>query len=307
MSRTTLVLLQVLILALLFALVGCAASQASAPIAQPALRTDLIRVITDDSVQLDGVYRTGGARQTTAVLFVHGFGRNFYSATVGDLSATLAVRGYSTLSLNMRDHDGGLHTAMFEDTTHDLDAGVRFLKEQGAQRIVLVGHSLGANQVSYYRAQVTDQAVQAVILLAPVGNAYQVAAALGGLDALATLQEANRRVAESDHPNDPLLVRLGPLGTHLYTAPSLISQGGPATNSDYLKWLPELDLPLLLVYGTQDAFGPFQRPEEARAAAFHAPRADLTLVEGADHEFSRHQTEVTNLLDSWLREVLASP
>ncbi len=54
--------------------------------------------------------------------------------------------------------------------------------------------------------------------------------------------------------------------------------GRPLDRRD--RHLPGLDLPLLFLHGTRDAFG---SPDEMRALAATLPRATLELVEGGDH------------------------
>lgn len=264
-----------------------------------------VSLTTPDGVLLDGTYRAGGSRSDVGLLFVHGFTGTFDAAPVAILAASLADRGYATLSLNMRDAGCCIYTNLFEDNATDIDVGVRFLKEGGASRVVVLGHSLGANRVTYYRAQIEDSAVRAMVLLAAVGNAYRVASAFDVQGAGArALEEANRRLADGDGLDELLEVPLGTLGTYYYTPASMISNGGPDTNSDFFKWLPGISLPLLFVQATNDAFLPFQRPELARQSAVRSPRSDLIYIERAGHSFTGHEDEVTDVLDGWLGQVL---
>lgn len=264
-----------------------------------------ITLTTSDGVQLDGMYRTGGTESDIGLLFVHGFSVTFDSPPIAMLAEVLAARGYSTLSLNMRDAGCCTYTTLFEDNITDIDAGVQFLKEAGSTHIVLLGHSLGANRVTYYRAQVEDPAVRAIVLLAAVGNAFRVASAFDvqgrGAQALA---EASRRLADGDGLDELLEVPLGTYGTYYYTPASLVSNGGPDTNSDLFKWLPAVSLPLLIVQGTSDAFLPFQQPELEQQSAIRAQRADLVYVEGANHAFADHADEVIDILDAWFGQVI---
>jgi predicted alpha/beta-hydrolase family hydrolase len=47
--------------------------------------------------------------------------------------------------------------------------------------------------------------------------------------------------------------------------------------------LARIDVPILILQGTRDAFG---RPEEIGRAAAHAPRVEVLAVDGADHGFA---------------------
>jgi pimeloyl-ACP methyl ester carboxylesterase len=269
---------------------------------QPAT---LVTVATSDGLSLAGAYYRGGARSDVGLLFVHGFTGTYDGAPVGVLARSLAERGFSALSVNMRDAGCCSYTTLFEDNATDIDAGVRFLASRGARQIVVVGHSLGANRVTYYRAQIDDPAVGAVVLLAGVGNIHQVGALLDvDGQARAALEEAFRRLAENDRLDDLLEVTVGTLGTFHFTPASLVSNGGPDTNSDLFKWLPAITVPVLIIHAANDEFSPFQRPDLARESAARSARADLVYMEGADHVFSEHEKELVDVLDAWLARVL---
>ncbi len=306
--RLTVLMVIVLVVAALVGLTRWTGDAEPAPVSSLIRRQVLsgpVSVTTPDGVLLDGMYRAGGSRSDIGLLFVHGFTATFDAGPVAILAASLADRGYATLALNMRDAGCCTYTTLFEDNAIDVDVGVRFLKEAGASRIVVLGHSLGANRMTYYRAQIDDAAVRAMVLLSAVGNVYRVASAFDvqGTGARA-LDEANRRLAEGDGLDDLLEVPLGTYGTYYYTPASLVSNGGPDTNSDFFKWLPAISLPLLFVQATNDAFLPFQRPELAQQTAVRSPRADLTYIAGADHSFTGHEDELSDVVETWLGQVL---
>jgi pimeloyl-ACP methyl ester carboxylesterase len=119
------------------------------------------------------------------------------------------------------------------------------------------------------------------------------------------LAEALRRLGDGDGLDELLEVPLGAYGTFYYTPASLVSNGGPDTNSDLFRWVPTISLPLLIVHASRDAFSPFQRPELAQQSAVRSPRADLAYLEGGNHLFSGRAGEVTDILDGWLHRALA--
>lgn len=268
---------------------------------------ELVRVETTDGVRLEGAYRAGVPGSDVGLLLVHGFAGSFRSPLVADLGGALAQRGFSSLALNMRDHGCCTYTTLFEDSATDIGAGVVFLKQRGATRVILVGHSLGVNRITHYQAQLGDPTVRALVLLAGVGNAHQIAVLAGGRTTIEVLDEAARRIAENDRPNELMAVPFGPLGppgNYLFTAPSLISNGGPNTKSDYFKWAPEIELPLLMVQASDDVYAVVQRPSLAKRAAVRAPRVDLVQVAGADHEFSQHGAALADIVAGWIGEAL---
>ncbi len=273
-----------------------------------SIESTRLSLTTFDGARLDGVHRSGGAGSDVGLLLIHGLGGTFEGPPVSFLADLLAARGFSTLALNMRDAGCCTFTSLFEDNATDIDAGVQFLKESGATRIVIAGHSLGTNGVTYYRAQIGDPAVRALVLLAGVGNAHRVALAFDMTGAGAqALAEAERRIAEDDGADDLVEVPLGVLGRFYFTPWSLISNGGADTNSDQFRWLPYLDLPVLIVHATRDILSAVQQPALAQEVAVGSPQADLVYVEGADHGFTQHAAELADILEAWIVHVLALP
>jgi len=59
----------------------------------------------------------------------------------------------------------------FEYTVEQIDSAINNLKSRGATKIVLVGHSMGANAILYYITQ-RRQTVDGVVLLAPAHNIH---------------------------------------------------------------------------------------------------------------------------------------
>lgn len=95
-----------------------------------------------------GVLAKPAKRGNTACVVMHPVS-NFLSHYLLD---PLAERGITCLGLNSRyiNNDTML---IIERVTQDLGAGVRFLRERGFERVVLLGNSGGAALVSLYQAQ----------------------------------------------------------------------------------------------------------------------------------------------------------
>ena len=85
---------------------------AKGPSARPAARSfsvELVTVNPTERTRMAGALHTPtGAAKPDAVILQHGAKGNFYSGVAGDLAPALAERGYLTLTINRRDHDGGL-------------------------------------------------------------------------------------------------------------------------------------------------------------------------------------------------------
>ncbi len=136
--------------------------------AQTSLAAD-VQLQTADGIQLRGIHEpVQGA--TKAVLLVHGERR-----TANDwkfLQGKLQHKGFSTLAIDLRGHGDsqGVGVPPLPDTTYqamtaDLEAGMAYLREQGATELMLVGADLGANLALTAGAQAQD--ATKVVLLSP--------------------------------------------------------------------------------------------------------------------------------------------
>lgn len=87
-----------------------------------------------------------GAR--TAAILVHP-SSNMMSHYLID---PLNTRGLAVLALNTR-YAGGDQALIMENAIQDIGAGVRYLREQGFERVILLGNSGGASLTAFYQAQ----------------------------------------------------------------------------------------------------------------------------------------------------------
>jgi pimeloyl-ACP methyl ester carboxylesterase len=113
-----------------------------------------------------------------AVIWIHGWGVNFYSPTYVAISRSLAKRGYTVITGNTRMHDlgnveawrgekrirGGGYWGVASEQVQDLAAWIDLAERLGFKQIVLVGHSAGATTVRAYQAQTQDTRVAGVVL-----------------------------------------------------------------------------------------------------------------------------------------------
>lgn len=273
--------------------------------AQPAISTEFVRLRTGDGRETAGlVYAPVGRAPRAGVVLVHGYASNFYSEPTEPLARALAERGFMTIAANGRDHGGGPKTNLFEENRWDEQAAVDELGRRGAAPVAIVGSSLGTNRVLFYVAETRDPRVQALVLLADPGNAFEWNVWQFGRErATRTLEEAERLQREG-RGKELMVVDLGPLGKALYSADHLVSLRGPQTRSDPYRNIAQLTTPILLVYGTADRRVQSEVGRRLKTAATRSPRVDLIEMAGADHTFSRHRAELTATVERWLADVL---
>src|SRR3990170_4222674 len=255
--------------------------------AQPAsVWTEFVRLTTPDTQQNAGLLHAPLWRVPRGgVVLVHGYGSNFYSEPTASLARGLAERGFMTLAANVRDHEGGPKTSLFEENRWDEQAAVDELARRGAAPLALVGSSLGTNRVLFYLAETQDPRIRAVVLLGSVGNAFEWNVRQFGRERATRVLDEALRLQREGRGQELMLVDLGPLGKALYSADHLVSLRGPQTRSDPYRNIARVTATVLLVYAGADRLVDLAVGRRLRAAATRAPRVDLVEIAGADHGF----------------------
>lgn len=195
----------------------------------------------------------------TGVLLLHGKGSS--PGHLARLAGALAGAGYVVATPELPWSAGRGYDRTLEEAHEELDAAVAGLRARGVSRIVLLGHSMGANLALGFA--VTHPGISALLMLAP-GQTVETRAfsdALGG-----SLDRARRRVADG-RGDEPIeledlhlgLVRRVRIRPRVYT-----SDFDPDGLANMPETILRLRVPLLWVVGTRDR----NLMEKGRAYAF---------------------------------------
>lgn len=147
------------------------------------MKTNLVQTITSDNIILNGLYNPG-SKEKSAVIMIHGFTSDFYShkffhtiqesltsSNICNVAVQTRGTGIRTEFIYADRHDGTYIGSFYEklDEAHlDISAWIEFLKEEGHDRIILLGHSLGTiKSVRYLFEGKYKDIVQKLVLLAP--------------------------------------------------------------------------------------------------------------------------------------------
>jgi pimeloyl-ACP methyl ester carboxylesterase len=106
----------------------------------------------------------GGALQGYGVVFLHGKGV-WPGAFDGGIVASLSAEGALVATPEMPWSFSRKYDATYEQAMAEIDAAVGGLRAQGATRLVIIGHSLGANAAIGYAAR--GRRLDAVVAIAP--------------------------------------------------------------------------------------------------------------------------------------------
>jgi pimeloyl-ACP methyl ester carboxylesterase len=281
------------------------------------VETTLVRLCTRDGVWLDGVMAEPRRRRRTALIWVHGLGSAFSSGQplIGELSARLTAAGIGYFKFNNRGHDvvagrgARLAGAAFERFGHsveDIRTMIAFAVRRGFRRVVLAGHSTGANKALHYAARVRDRRVGALVLLGPISDIAGEAKRLGA-------RELGRRVAAAERlaRRDPRA--LVPRAWGFWSARRYVSLYKPGEAEDVFpyyrpraRWtaLRSVRVPIAVVVGSRDEY--LDRPPQALIDAFrqNAPGARSftgVVVPRAGHGFAGHERALADIIVGWIQ------
>ena len=279
----------------------------------------LVRARTRDGLWLDGVMAEPRGRRSAALVWVHGLGSVFSSGQplIRALSARLTRAGLGYLKLNTRGHDlvarGGRRLVgsafeRFGESVEDIRAAIALARRAGYRRVVLAGHSTGANKVLHYAARVRDRRVGGLVLLGPVSDIAGEMKRIGA-------RELRRRVAVAERiaRRDP--DALVPRAFGFRSARRYLSLYRPGEAEEVFpyyrpnaRWtaLRRVRLPIAAIVGGRDEYLD-RRPAELLAAfernAIRARSFTGIVVPGARHGFQRHEEILARVIVRWVRTV----
>jgi pimeloyl-ACP methyl ester carboxylesterase len=115
----------------------------------PAVRREIVYLEASDTAQSFGVlYRPPDREPRTAVYLMHPRGEFSRHYVVPPLTA----RGYSVFGHNSRYLNNDTHM-IHERLLLDIAAGMRYLRDAGFERVVLLGNSGGGSLLGFYQSQ----------------------------------------------------------------------------------------------------------------------------------------------------------
>jgi pimeloyl-ACP methyl ester carboxylesterase len=290
----------------------------------PGLACEFHRFVTDDGLELQGLWVAPGRPGGRAVVHVHGWDGNCYENRFIDHAARVAsAAGYGFLAFNNRGHDyiadllrpakgdyvqlGGMYERL-SDCVPDIAAAIDFVVRRGCREVVLQGHSHGAIKAAHYCATRADRRVHGLVLLSPsddlgwgrqmLGHRYDAA-----------LRTA-RRLAKAGRGRELLADGMFPYpvsaGTFLDAfGPESIAGAFNVSGTDRNEFpeLARIRVPVLVAAGTVDeAFvGPTaDYLASIRGRLVNAPQVKTAVIPGAPHNYLGKEARLARVLKQWL-------
>src|SRR5580704_16269338 len=135
---------------------------------------------TNDDIIDAGVMFTPASdhAKPVAIIWIHGWGVNFYQPTYVGIGRELAALGYTVICGNTRMHDlgnveawrgdtrirGGGYWGVAREEVVDIAGWIDFAESRGFKKVILVGHSAGWAAVRSYQAEKQDPRVIGMVL-----------------------------------------------------------------------------------------------------------------------------------------------
>jgi len=276
-----------------------------------AYTEEIVYTDTADGLTLEGVVirPTSAAARPVPVIWVHGLTGRFYAKSSILTGRDLAAAGYTFISGNNRGHDFGARIPRkdgdallagggwerFDESPHDVDAWITFATSLGFERVVILGHSLGALKVAYYQAQRQDPRVAGLVA---ASAALRAARPDPDLVRLAERMEAEGKA------QDLLPWGSSRAGAGTHSAATFLNRVRTGLDQYGLDVadpaIGTIRCPILAFFGTVQDTGDQADLEMIRRNAKATERVDTAIVEGADHVYTGRESAVAQVVLSWL-------
>ncbi|MFY9726227.1 MAG: alpha/beta fold hydrolase [Bryobacteraceae bacterium] len=285
---------------------------------------ELVFVRSTDDVVNAGVRFTPPTSfsKPIAIIWVHGWGANFYSPSYVGIGRALAGRGFTTISVNTRMHDignvekyspggkrvrGGGYWGVTSQDVLDIAAWIGFAEHIGFSKVALVGHSAGWASVGRYRAETGDRRVAGLVLASGmVGPAQENDPEL--------IAQAKNLVADGAGEE---LLRLPnrSFPSFISAATYLDIENTPPEYKDFFgvtrtqtPAVLRVKCPMLAFFGTRGDIGGEKELDVLKSSLQRfsgSPKLETAMIVNGDHEYVGEEAQVAEKIAHWLEaEVL---
>jgi len=254
------------------------------------------------------------------ILITHGGLAHYGMETIHYLQTLLKTRGYSSLAINLSlglDNRHGMydcstpHRHRNNDAADEIGAWVNWLQAQGAQGIVLLGHSRGGAQTALYAAEHKDKRIQAVLLMASAiaDNTSPDTYLKIHRQPLPPLLNKAKKLMQAGK-KDTLLSPVGVLncGNASATASTFVSYYGQDPRLDTPYLIPRIQVPVLVLVAGSDEV--VVKLDEKLAALSDSARQHMKMkvIEGSDHTFrDLAADDAVDAIDAFLKNTVQPP
>lgn len=282
----------------------------------------LTTIKTRDGITLDGILIEPRKKSDTALIWIHGLGSNFShgQTLVKELSTRCVKNRIAYFKFNTRGHDvvnrdapkeKGLRGAAFEkfeECILDIRAMIAHARAHGYKKIILAGHSTGANKILYYVSKTEDRRVKGLVLLGPISDIAAAKKEHGAAWIVRGLRVAEKLKSKKD--------ALMPPQYGIITVARFLSLHLAGKNEDAFpyhrpdaRWpaLEKIRQPVAVIIGERDEY--LDRPAQKLIEIFraHAPLAKSfsgVIIKSVDHGFKSKEKEFSKIIINWIKQAM---
>jgi pimeloyl-ACP methyl ester carboxylesterase len=285
----------------------------------------IAKIITPNKFLLNGLW-FGSENTKRTIIFIHGLTGSAFSTLkivnkfIDENTSVLTFsnRGSAKISkvkrLDKRRKKGstsfivGEAHEIFADCVDDIQGAVNLVNSLGIREIFLMGHSTGCQKSIYYLSQRGNQKkIKSIILLSPLSD-YASFIKNIDLKLAKKLETIAQDLINRNTPHQLMPIDLWP---EIHDAQRFVSLYTPNSSEEIFCYaqkdkLPitfrKIRIPTLVILGEKDNYR--DRPISIIASWFKkmtkAKNISINIVKNASHGFEGCETDVSNIVTSWI-------
>jgi pimeloyl-ACP methyl ester carboxylesterase len=284
----------------------------------------LVYVRSEDDLVDTGVLFTFPRQPSKplAIIWVHGWGANFYTPSYVGIGRALAERGFPTISVNTRMHDignvekytplgkrvrGGGYWGVTSEDALDIAAWIDYAEQLGYSRVILVGHSAGWASVARYQADSQDRRVAGLVFASP-GVGYSAEP-----DDPQLLAQA-RKLVDEGAGDDLLRLPRRSFPSFVSAKTYLDSVNTPREYKDFFGTktpdaaITRVTCPVLAFFGSKDDIGGEKDLALLTSSVRRLPHGpatvDTAMIANGNHEYVGEEAQVAEKIAYWARRAI---
>jgi pimeloyl-ACP methyl ester carboxylesterase len=281
---------------------------------------------TDDVVNAGLLFTSLGQQpKPFAIVWVHGWGVNFYTPSYVGIGRALAGRGYPTISVNTRMHDignvekytfsgkrvrGGGYWGVTSEDARDIRAWIDYAEQLGYKRVILVGHSAGWSSVARYQADSQDPRVAGLVFGSP-GVGYSP-----DQDDPQQLAQQKKLVDEGEG-EDLIRIPHRSSPSFISVATSLDMSTTPRQYKDFFGTqtpdaaITKVRCPMLAFFGSNGDIGSEKDLALLTSSVRRLPSGpasvDTAMIANGNHEYVGEEAQVAQVISQWIESKVQGP
>jgi len=280
-------------------------------------KIDFVRFNATDNVELQGWLNNEAS--DLAVIHIHGMSGNGYEnyfldslremyKQKGISLFTIDSRGRGIIS-DFRQNDGWKHGGscfeIFEESVHDIQGAINYLKTLGKTRFILQGHSLGCTKVVNFVLTQDISGIEKVVLLAPTDMAGWANIDPKHQEHLAKAKQLIAENQGQELVSPECWLDKTPISAQTY--PTICEAGSSADiygEREGGALLGKVSLPMLIPYGTADIGiteidGTMDKWLE-RVEKIKNDNTQIAVIDGASHGFRGFEDKLTEVVSNFV-------